>query len=55
MPSLLDFLKDRRADEPLIGTEAGWMSAGELQRRAQRLRSEAFAPLRGQTVTLPFH
>jgi acyl-CoA synthetase (AMP-forming)/AMP-acid ligase II len=54
MPSLLDFLKDRRADEPLIGTEAGWMSAGELQRRAQLLRSEAFAPLCGQTVTLRF-
>ena len=54
MPSLLDFLKDRRADEPLIGTEAGWMSAGELRRRAHVLRNGAFAPLRGHTVSLPF-
>src|SRR4030095_2056205 len=54
MPSVLDFLKDRPADEPLIGTEAGWVSVGELQRRAPLLRSNAFAPLRGQTVSLPF-
>ena len=54
MPSLLDFLKDRQADELLIGTEAGWMSAGDLQRRAHLLRSEAFKPLRGQTVSLLF-
>jgi acyl-CoA synthetase (AMP-forming)/AMP-acid ligase II len=54
MLSLLDFLKDRQADEPLIGTEAGWTSVGEVQRRAHRVRREAFAPLRGQTVTLPF-
>jgi len=54
MPSVLDFLKDRPADEPLIGTEAGWTCVGELQRRADLLRSDAFAPLRGQTASLPF-
>ena len=54
MPSVLDFLKDRPADEPLIGTEAGWMSVGELQRRAHLLRRDAFAQLLGQTVSLPF-
>jgi acyl-CoA synthetase (AMP-forming)/AMP-acid ligase II len=54
MPCLLEFLKDRQADEPVIGTKAGWMSAGELQRRVRLLRSEAFASLRSQIVSLPF-
>jgi acyl-CoA synthetase (AMP-forming)/AMP-acid ligase II len=54
MPSVLDFLKDRPADEPLIGTEAGWTSVGEVRRNAHLLRGDAIAHLRGQTVSLLF-
>ena len=54
MPSLLDFLNARKAVELLLGTEAGWMQVGELQRRALLMRSGTYAPVRGQIVSLPF-